>query len=189
MRRVALLALVCCTAVARADDVLEPGTVLDATTAAAADALLPPEVAAHYKSGQFKNTIGEWPKGAPWDADFEAATAKNAGRYDVNESGTIVEKGTDKPATGIYGLPFKIDPQDPGAGVKVMWNAYYSLWRVAGTHDVLAMVWIGSKAKQREAILDSHLLFYEGAPPSRAPKSNPLDLAQQTHAVVTTPCR
>jgi len=84
----ALLALVLCAAIARADDVLKPGTVLDATTAAAADALLPPEVVAHYKSGQFKNTIGEWPKDAPWDADFEAATAKNAGRYDVNARGT-----------------------------------------------------------------------------------------------------
>jgi hypothetical protein len=167
MRRAALVALVLCTAVAQADDGLKPGMVLDATTAGAADALLPPEVVGRYKSGQFKNTIGEWPKGAPWDADFEAATAKNAGRYDVNARGTIVERGTDKQATGIYGLPFKIDPQDPGAGVKVMWNAYYSLWRVAGTHDVLAMVWIGSKAKQREAVLDSHLLFYEGAPPSR----------------------
>jgi hypothetical protein len=187
MRRAALLVLVFFVSFANADDALKPGTVLDATTAAAADALLPPEVVGHYKSGQFKNTIGEWPKGAPWDADFEAATAKNAGRYDVNDRGTIVEKGTDKQATGIYGLPFKIDPQDPGAGVKVMWNAYYSLWRVAGTHDVLAMVWIGSKAKQREAVLDSHLLFYEGAPPSRAPKQNPLDLAQQTHALVTTP--
>jgi len=187
MRRVALVVLVLCTAVAHADDALKPGTVLDATTAAAADALLPPEVVAHYKTGQFKNTIGEWPQGAPWDADFEAATSKNAGRYDVNARGTIVEKGTDRQATGIYGLPFKIDPQDAGAGVKVMWNAYYSLWRVAGTHDVLAMVWIGSKAKQREAVLDSHLLFYEGAPPSRVPKQNPLDLAQQTHALVTTP--
>ena len=187
MHRVALVALVFFATVAHADDALKPGTVLDATTAAAADALLPPEVVAHYKTGQFKNTIGEWPKGAPWDADFEAATAKNAGRYDVNARGTIVEKGTDKQATGIYGLPFKIDPQDPGAGVKVMWNAYYSLWRVAGTHDVVAMVWIGSKAKQREAVLDSHLLFYEGAPAARAPKSNPLDLAQQTHALVTTP--
>ena len=187
MRRAVLAVLVFSVAVANADDALKPGTVLDATTAAAADALLPPEVLGHYKSGQFKNTIGEWPKGAPWDADFEAATAKNAGRFDVSARGTIVEKGSDKQATGIYGLPFKIDPQDPGAAVKVMWNAYYSLWRVAGTHDVLAMVWIGSKAKQREAVLDSHLLFYEGAPPSRAPKQNPLDLAQQTHAVVTTP--
>jgi hypothetical protein len=186
MRR-ALVAIVLFAAVAHADDALKPGTVLDATTVAAADALLPPEVVGRYKSGQFKNTIGEWPKGAAWDADFEAATSKNAGRYDVNARGTIVEKGTDKQTTGIYGLPFKIDPQDPGAGVKVMWNAYDSLWRVAGTHDVLAMVWIGSKAKQREAVLDSHLLFYEGAPPSRAPKQNPLDLAQQTHALVTTP--
>src|SRR5690349_6586030 len=117
MRHAALVAVVLSTALsttlAQADDALKPGTVLDATTAGAADALLPPEVLGHYKSGQFKNTIGEWPAGGPWDAGFEAATGKNAGRYDVNPRGTIVEKGTDKQATGIYGLPFKIDPQDP----------------------------------------------------------------------------
>jgi hypothetical protein len=172
---------------AHAQDGIAPGGVLDAASAAAADGVLPAEVAAHYKAGQYRNTVAAWPTGAPWEEAFQAATAKNADRFDVNDKGTIVEKGTDKPAVNIYGLPFRIDPQDPKAAVKVMWNAYYSLWRVGGTHDVLAMVWVGPKTKQREAVLDSHLLFYEGVPPARAPKQNDLNLAQQTHAVVTSP--
>jgi hypothetical protein len=49
------------------------------------------------------------------------------------------------------------------------------------------MVWVGPKAKQREAVLESHLLFQEGVPPARAPKENALNLAQQTRAVVTSP--
>jgi len=185
MCRVLLVVALLTAAIAHGQDALAPGRVLDAATAAAADGLLPPEIVGHYKTGQFKNGIGAWPKGPVWDDTFEAASARNVDRFDVNDRGTIVEKGTDKPATGIYGLPFRIDAQDPKAAVKVMWNAFYSLWRVAGTHDVLSMVWIGPKAKQREAVLDSHLLFYEGVP--RAPKENPLNLAQQTHALVTSP--
>jgi len=46
---------------------------------------------------------------------FEAATKKNADRFDVSERGTIVDKGSGKPVTGIYGLPFRIDGHDPNA--------------------------------------------------------------------------
>src|SRR6185436_20869555 len=100
MPRVLVALVLLISAVARADDALVPGRVLDATTAATADGLMPPEVVAHYKSGQFKNTIGAWPKGPPWEEAFEAACRKNADRFDVIERGTIVDKATGKPATG-----------------------------------------------------------------------------------------
>jgi hypothetical protein len=185
LRAVVVLALLVLDA--RADDALAPGRVLDAATAPAADGLMPPEVVGHYKAGEFKNTIGAWPQGAPWEDEFEAATKKNADRFDVGDRGTIVDKANGKPVTGIYGLPFRIEGHDPKAGVKVMWNAYYALWRVAATHDLLSIVWVGPKAKQREAVLESHLLFYEGVPATRLPKDNALNLAQQTKAVVTSP--
>ncbi len=170
-----------------ASEALGPGTTLDASNAAAADALLPPEIVAHYKSGQYKNAIAAWPTGPAWEAGFDAASRANATRLDVDEHGTIVEKASGKPATGLYGLPFAIDAADPKAGVKIMWNAYYALWRVAATHDLLALVWVGATAKQRDAVLDTRLLFYEGVPPSRAPRANALNLAQQTVATVTSP--
>jgi hypothetical protein len=163
------------------------GGVLDKTTAAAAEGLLPPETLARYAAGEFTNTIAAWPPGPPWEPAFDAACKQNADRFDVDQHGTIVEKASGKPATGIYGLPFRIDANDPKAGVKVMWNAYYALWRVASSHDVLGIAWVGRTAKQRDAILESHLLFYEGAPSARAPKENALDLAQQARAVVTSP--
>ena len=187
MFRVLVVLALLTSATARGDDALVAGRVLDASTAAAADGLMPPEVVGHYKSGQFKNTIGAWPKGPAWEDAFETASRQNADRLDVDDRGTIVDKATGKPATGIYGLPFRIDAKDPKAAVKVMWNAYYALWRVASTNDVLAMVWVGPKSKQREAVLESHLLFYEGVPPSRVIKDNPLNLAQQTLALVTSP--
>src|SRR5262249_25821804 len=133
MRRVLFLLVLACHTPVRADDALAPGTVLDASTASAADGLLPPDVVGRYKAGEFKNTMGAWPKAAPWEDAFAAASRQNAERYDVNDRGTIVDKATGKPAAGIYGIPFAIDPQDPKAGVKVMWNAYYALWRIGST--------------------------------------------------------
>jgi hypothetical protein len=185
----ALAILLVAASVRAAEPELEPGHTLDASTGSAADGLLPPEVVGHYKAGRYKSRVAAWPERPTWDDAFEAASKANAARLDVDARGTIVDRASGTPATGLYGLPFTItiDPQDPRSGVKAMWNAYYALWRVAGTHDVLAMVWVGPKAKQREAVLDTHLLFYEGVPPAGAPRANPLGLAQQTHAVVTSP--
>jgi hypothetical protein len=185
--RCALLALVVALPPVVAADELGPGGVLDQTTVAGVASLLSPEMAARYKAGEFRNAIGAWPAGPAWEDAFDAASKRNFDRLDVSERGTIVEKPGGAPAHGLYGLPFRIDPNDPHAGVKVMWNAYYALWRMASTHDVLAMDWIGRKDRQRQAVLDTHLFFLEGVPPSRVPKANPLDLAQQTHAVVTAP--
>jgi hypothetical protein len=166
---------------------LEPGATLDETTAEAAADLLPPEILAHYRAGAYRNTIAAWPATAPWEAAFAEASAANAARLDVDERGAIVERATGAPVEGLYGLPFRIDPADPRAGVKVVWNGHYALWRTAASRDVLAIDWIGRKGLERQAVLESHTLYYEGAPPARRPKENPHGLAAQQLAVVTAP--
>src|SRR5258706_3923082 len=92
LRVLAALCLLITTA--RGDDALVAGRVLDASTAAAADGLMPPEMVGHYKAGDFKNAIGAWPKGPVWDETFDLASKKNADRFDVNERGTIVDKAS-----------------------------------------------------------------------------------------------
>src|SRR5262245_23865198 len=129
MRR-PLVALALLLPVLAAADDLAPGRVLDQSTAGAVGALLPPEILARYTAGQYRNPIGAWPPGPAWEAAFETASQKNAERLGVSERGTIVERTGGKPAREIYGVPFRIDPADPKAGVKVMWNAYYALWRI-----------------------------------------------------------
>ena len=171
---------------ARAAD-LAPGQVLDATTAGGAADLLAPEVLAHYQAGDYRNTVAAWPSTPAWDAGFIAATSKNAGAYDVSDEGTIVDAKTHAPARGIYGLPFRIDPGDPKAGVKAIWNAYYASWRLGSLHDVLALDWVAKRGLERQAALESHMLFYEGIAPGTGPKENPLDLATQSLGVVTSP--
>jgi Protein of unknown function (DUF1329) len=170
-----------------AENALTPGSILDQGNAAAAESLLPPELLAHYRTGEYRNAIGRWPEVSPWERAFAAASEANARRLTVDGRGTIVERDSSRAARGLYGLPFRIDPADPHAGVKVVWNAYYALWRMGSMHDTLGLAWIGKRGLEREATLESHMLFYEGVPPARAPKKNPLDLASQQRAVAVAP--
>jgi hypothetical protein len=170
-----------------ADGPIEPGRILDQESAAAAEALLVPETLAHYRAGEYRNRIGLWPETPAWDDAFQAASERNAARLDVDARGTIVERDGGRQVRGLYGLPFRIDPADPGAGVKVAWNAYYALWRMGSAYDVVGIAWISRNGREREAVLESHMLYHEGAPPGRARDQNPLDLASQQRALVTAP--
>jgi hypothetical protein len=58
---------------------------------------------------------------------------------------------------------------------------------VASTEDVLALDWVGRRGLERQAVMESKTLYYEGAPPARAPAANPLGLAAQQIAEVTSP--
>jgi hypothetical protein len=168
-------------------DAIAPGGVLEKSNADAASDLLPAETVAHYRAGEYRNQVATWPERPVWEPTFAAEAERNATRFDVDDSGTIVERGSVKPARGIYALPFRIDPSDPRAGVKAMWNAYYALWRIASSHDVLAIDWVGRKGLERQVVLESNTLYYEGVPPELRPKENPLDLAAQQLATVTAP--
>ena len=187
MRRTALLVFALAGYAFAVAAPLEPGTVLEPETAAAAATLLPPETAAHYRAGEYRNTIASWPETPPWEEAFATASAGNAVRLDVDARGTIVERDGGRPATGLFGLPFRIDPADPHAAVKVIWNAYYALWRATSSHDTLALDWIGKGGREREALLESHTYYYEGVPATRRPKANGLDLASQQRVIVTAP--
>jgi uncharacterized protein DUF1329 len=172
---------------AASGEALTPGEQLNQATVGAAAHLLPPEILAHYTAGEYRSVIGRWPATPPWEPAFAAASERNAARLQVDARGTIVEPAGGNSAKNIYGLPFRVDAADPQAGVKAIWNAYYALWRVGSTHDVVALEWIGKGGRERQAILESHMLYYEGAPPTRRPADNPLDLTSQLRAVVTSP--
>ncbi len=165
----------------------EAGQTLDQSNAASAEGLLTPDVLAHYAAGEYSNTVAAWPAGPPWEAAFADASAANAGKLGVDDKGTIIETASGKPASGLYGLPFTIDAADAQAGVKAIWNAYYAFWRIGSSHDLLALDWVGKRGLERQAVLESDILFWEGVPPSRAPKDNPQGLAAQQRAVVSSP--
>ena len=150
---------------AAADD-LKPGDVLNATNWQKAEGLLPPEILKHYQNGDYANPIVDWPDGKYiTPPDFRAASEKNAGQLDTDASGTIVEKGSGKQPPFILGYPFPIiDPADPKAGAKVLWNFFYRTWYFGTLRAESQLNWVAPKKLDRRADVDVSFEYYDGVP-------------------------
>ncbi len=169
---------------------LQPGMVLDRTTAALATNYLPPEILKHYESGEYRNEIVEWPPGKiSLGPAFAAQTERNAETLTVDDLGTIVDKPTGKQPPYIYGTPFpKIDRSDPNAGVKVLWNYFYtSAWWNGNSRTLARLLWLNATGIDREAGQDVLYKYYDGVPPDCRPPENPNNLLAQFIANTTRP--
>jgi len=120
------VALLVSGAAAAADDPMAPWT-LDANNYQLAEKLLPEVVLNRVKAGEYRFNV------VPVDPDefkrnytqkFWAASAANAGKYDVDpKTCGLKEVATGKIPEFYFGYPFpEIDPKDPFAGCKMAWN-------------------------------------------------------------------
>jgi len=168
---------------------LRPGMVLDSSNWQLAQDLLPPEILEHYKNGDYANEIGEWKDGAVhWSEEFLRSTEQNAGRFDVSPEGSIVDKATGERPSFIYGFPFpSIDPKDPNAGVKILWNYFYGYWANGSRRNITTLTWLSRRGVDRTAIEDVFYKQYDGQPADFRPKENPNDLLQQFLALAVQP--
>jgi hypothetical protein len=167
---------------------LAPGSVLSQQNWRQAEGLLPPEVLEHYKRGEYQNEIADWPLGVyRWQPDFLASTEQNRGRFKLSEQGTIVDKESGQQPSYIYGFPFPdVDPDDPEAGLKILWNSYYGYWYQGNSHNEVRLVWLNPDGIDREAGQDVYFLYYDGqAPQYRMP--NPNNFLMQFISTATYP--
>jgi hypothetical protein len=99
---------------------------------------------------------------------FLTAGEKNAGKFDVNEMGDLIDKGTGKiPKYNIYGYPFpKIDPKDPRIADKIIWNFNFQRYRIMGTRQGSRVLLIRGEIGEEKYIGgDEALLYYQGRSP------------------------
>jgi Protein of unknown function (DUF1329) len=168
---------------------LKIGDTLDQSNADKAKDLLPPEILKHYQDGGYRNEIGSWPEGIIYrERSFEESTRSNATKYDVDpNTGTIIEKATGKQPDYIYGMPFpNIDPADPRAGIKAVWNMFHNYWNNGSYHFNAILVWTNPGRKEREALQDVWFQYHENqAPAYRVP--NPQDFSWQGLANALSP--
>lgn len=167
---------------------LKAGDVLSKANWELATDLLPPEILRHYREGQYANKIIDWPLGVyKWDPQFKAASDGNADKYTVTSEGTVVDKSTGTQPPLIYGLPFPtVDPQDPNAGIKILWNFQYEYWNEGNSHNQTVLNWVSPSRVDRESTQDVHFLYYDGQGPDyRLP--NPNNFSGQFVAVATSP--
>ncbi len=173
---------------APAAGVLKPGMILDQTTAPLAKDLLPPEIWQHYQKGEYVSKIVDYPLGNPnWEKSFVDATQENATRLTVDERGTVIDRTTGKQPDYLYGLPFpNIDPNDPQAGVKVVWNYYLATWYGGNSHTRTRLIMMNYKGVERELGAEGWFEFYDGQAPKYR-KENPMNLQNQFLAVALSP--
>ncbi len=166
-----------------------PGDVIDKTNWKKAEEFVPEPVLAWVKEGKIVLPLGELSYN-PGDCfpDFVlAGFDKNAGRYALDPDHWIVEADTGERAEHIVGVPFpEIDPADPQAGEKIMYNkkyVQYCLGDAAGTAPIL---FIGASGYERAMQLELLQTHMEGNPRSTT-RLNPNRLLLQQIVVVRSP--
>jgi len=144
----------------------QPGDVLNQTNWQKAEGLLPPEILKHYQSGDYVNPIVDWPADKfEWPPDFRAGSEKNAGQLDVNDIGTIIEKGSGNQPPYLIGFPFPIiDKTDPKAGAKIVWNFFYRTWYFGNLYAESQLNWVGPTKLERRSDVDVSFEYYDGVP-------------------------
>ncbi len=187
---VAALVLVAALAIAtaRGAEGPKPGETLDQTTWQEAESLLPPEILRHYRDGEYRNPVADWPESKyNWPPDFQAATRANEGKLTVGPRGEILSKETGKQPPYVLGHPFPaIDPSDRTAGVKVVWNQFYRFWYFGNLRAESQVNWISPGGLERRTDQDVRFAYYDGVPEDeRMP--NPQNFLTQALIFVKAP--
>jgi hypothetical protein len=167
---------------------LAPGEVLDKTNWQKAEGLLPPEIVRHYKNGEYANRLEDWEEEMQWEPAWHEAVRSNRDKLTVNEKGTIVDNATGKQPPYVFGYPFpEIDPEDPDAGIKILWNYFYRVYHNGNRRNTVELTWLSAKGVDRKAGQDVYFLYYDGQPRARAPRNNPENFLVQFLATTMDP--
>ncbi len=172
-------------------DEVPSGTVLGKENWEVAKGHMPDEILEFYKRDEYRHEIIK-KEGDAWlvDPDLIAASKKNAGKFDINENGTVVDKATGKRPDVITGRPFPdIDANDPKAGTKALWNFVYTLFWEGSFHTNSPVNWISRDGLLRKIATDVHFKYYDGQQPHLQEMigENPLNILSRTLGVVNEP--
>ena len=154
---------------------VSPGDVIDKTNWEKADGLLPEPILDWLKSGKVVMDIGE----LNYNPDvhhptFALETLKtNLGKYALDENDGIVDAKTDISPKSIVGFPFpEIDPKDPKAATKVLYNKTYTQYIAGNARAVFKAHYINRSGYSRSTTGAMINMVMDGNPRSAA-KSNP----------------
>jgi hypothetical protein len=134
--------------------------------------LLPPSVLEWVKKGYYILPVVETQLNFKGGSKFERASRENAGKYALDADGVLIEKASGKISEFVYGLPFPdIDPSDPQAGCKIMWNFFIAQMVSNSQQYWFDTVWVGQKGYERRIECLWYRLFFTGR--SLGPIPNP----------------
>jgi len=168
---------------------LKAGDVLGPDNWEAARGLLPDEFLENYKRGDFRHTIADYKlERFGDDPVFREALDTNRGRYALDEHGSIIDVKTGKPPEYVYAWPFPdIDPADPQAAMKIVWNYYFTMYYGGNGHYRADLLWISRRGLDRAVEVDSYFKHYEGQHPRFREPNADRELLTQSLADVRSP--
>ena len=150
---------------------VSPGDVIDKTNWEKAEGLLPEAMLNWLKNGKVVLDIGE----LNYDPDvyhpaFALETLKtNMGKYALDENDGIVDTKTGKRPENIIGFPFpEIDPDDPKAATKMLYNKNYIQYIAGNARAVFKADYINRSGYSRSTIGVMINMVMDGNPRSEA---------------------
>ena len=180
-----LILLIVTSAVAE----LKPGDVLGPDNWEQAKGLLPDEFLESYKRGDFRHRVGDFAIDRIGDDPvFHEAVEANRGRYALNDQGSIIDVRTGQPPDYVYAWPFPdIDPNDPQAAMKIVWNFFYTTYYGGNAHYRADLLWVSRRGLDRSIEVDSSVKYYDGQHPRFREPDADRELLTQSLAEVRAP--
>jgi hypothetical protein len=140
---------------------LEPGQVLSQENWQEAKGLLPDAVLHRFRDGSYRARLMALPEKLSWGTKFKSASEANMGKFTIDEADVLVDRSTNTYPTFLYGYPFPvIDPKDPQAAAKVVYNFSYTLMQPDDADRFSMLHWVTPTALERRAEFQGQLLFY-----------------------------
>lgn len=138
-----------------------PGDTLNQENWQQAKSLLPEGILPRFQDGSYKAQIVTLPATVAWGSKFKAATEANAGKFDVDADGALVATDTKTVPPFLYGEPFpQIDPKDPQAAAKVIYNFTYTLMQADDMDRSSSLYWVTPTTVQNHIEFRTRLLFH-----------------------------
>jgi hypothetical protein len=139
------------------------GDTIDQSNWQNIEGLVPDPILNYVKKGDFVLNIGKLNYDPVMDPGFLEASRKNAGKYDLDQEGNIIGVETGKRPKYTYGYPFpNIDPNDPKAAAKIVWNRTFALFSHSQTFFPYEVLWIGRGGLEREIRGASQDYYFDG---------------------------
>ena len=185
---VSLSVFLCLPLPATADE--SPGEIIDKTNWEKAEGLVPDVLLEGVKKGEMILPLGEPDYDtAEFFPDYALASMKdNVGKYELNEDDMIVETKTGEMAKMIIGFPFpEIDPEDPKAAVKIIYNKQYVTYILGFKRFTTIVTWVGGGTGfERDVEVLFRDAYLTGFPGAREYK-NPRDVERYSIISVRKP--
>jgi hypothetical protein len=168
---------------------LKPGDVLGPDNWEQAKGLLPDEFLESYRRGDFRHRVGDFAIDRIGDDPvFHEAVEANRGRYALNDQGSIIDVRTGQPPDYVYAWPFPdIDPNDPQAAMKIVWNFFYTTYYGGNAHYRADLLWVSRRGLDRSIEVDSSVKYYDGQHPRFREPDADRELLTQSLAEVRAP--